>query len=160
MNQIHEVNIEKTTHSHFFHIPSLKISWETALQAFNRITMFVVFFWFGFLKVISVSPAEQLVSHLHAATIGSLISQQHFMILLGLFECLIGIVWLFPRYTKIAFWMFAVQMFTTFLPFVFISGEIVQNGFQLSLAGQYIVKNIVLVSCALNIVSMNIRNKK
>ncbi len=127
------------------------IVWKDFVSYFNRVTMFVVFFWFGYLKVISISPAEELVSNLHAATIQSLISKQNFLILLGVTECVIGILWLIPRFTIVAFWLFAIQIVTTFLPFIFLSNEIVHHGFELSLTGQYIVKNLVLISCALTI---------
>jgi uncharacterized membrane protein YphA (DoxX/SURF4 family) len=83
-------------------------------------SLFVVFFWFGFLKVISISPAEELVAHLHQATIAPFISIEHFLIFLGVLECIIGILWLIPRLTKVSAIIFATQMFTTFLPLIFL----------------------------------------
>jgi uncharacterized membrane protein YkgB len=119
----------------------------------NRFSLFIVFFWFGILKVFSLSPAEALVSHLHEVTISSLISKEFFVILLGYIECLIGVLWLMPRFTKPAFILFTAQMFTTFLPMIFLPKDTWQNDFVLTLTGQYIIKNLVLIASALTILS-------
>ncbi len=116
---------------------------------FNRFSLFIVFFWFGFLKVVSLSPAEGLVTHLHQETLARIIPSDQFVILLGLFECTIGLLWLFPKMTKWAFYLFSFQMFTTFLPLLYLPTDTWQNSFVLTLTGQYIVKNLVLVGSAL-----------
>jgi uncharacterized membrane protein YkgB len=117
----------------------------------NRIALFVVFFWFGFLKIIHISPAEGLVSRLHEATISSFVPIEAFMILLGIIECSIGILWLIPKLTKVAFVIFIIQMFTTFLPLLFLPKDTWQNTMVLTLTGQYIIKNVVLIASALTI---------
>lgn len=117
----------------------------------NRITLFVVFFWFGILKVFSLSPAEALVTHLHSQTISSFVSIDIFLLTLGVFECLIGILWLFPKWTKLVFAMFSIQMFTTFLPLFYLPEDTWQNSFALTLTGQYIIKNLVLIASAFTI---------
>jgi len=93
------------------------------------------------------------VSHLHEATIANLISRENFVMLLGILECAIGILWLFPRWTKGAFILFTAQMFTTFLPMIFLPKETWQNNFVLTLTGQYIIKNLVLIASAITILS-------
>jgi uncharacterized membrane protein YkgB len=117
----------------------------------NRFSLSIVFFWFGFLKVIAVSPAEGLVKSLYAATISQWVGLDSFVMLLGLFECLIGILWLFPQFTRMAFFLFCTQMFTTFLPLIFLPRETWQGDFVLTLTGQYIIKNVVLIASALTI---------
>ncbi len=117
----------------------------------NRMSLFLVFFWFGILKVLGVSPAEDLVSHLHAQTIAPWISASNFCLLLGVIECSIGILWLIPKFTKMAFALFSLQMFTTFLPLFYLPNDTWQNGFALTLTGQYIIKNLVLVASAMTI---------
>ena len=119
----------------------------TKVLWFNRIAIFIVFFWFGFLKVIHISPAETLVQHLHQVTIGSLISIDTFVPLLGYLECTIGVLFLLPKFTRVAFGLFIVQMSATFLP-LFLLPKDTWSGFALSLTGQYIVKNVVLVAAA------------
>lgn len=124
------------------------LSW---LLWLNRIALFIVFFWFGLLKILQISPAEQLVTNLHQATIAKLMPIGIFLIALGLAECLIGIIWLFPKLTKWAFWIFVFHMFTTFLPLLFLPNDTWQNTLVLTLTGQYIIKNVVLVASAFTI---------
>jgi uncharacterized membrane protein YkgB len=116
---------------------------------FNRIALFVVFFWFGFLKVIGVSPAEELVSLLFNKTLSSFMSIDTFLVTFGLFEMVLGLIWLVPKWTKYAFWVFGFHMFTTFLPFIFIPEVAMNENMTLTLVGQYIVKNIVLLGSGL-----------
>jgi uncharacterized membrane protein YkgB len=127
------------------------ISISSNIVWWNRIALFVVFFWFGFLKIIHISPAEGLVSRLHEATISSFVPIEAFMILLGIIECSIGILWLIPKLTKVAFVIFIIQMFTTFLPLLFLPKDTWQNTMVLTLTGQYIIKNVVLIASALTI---------
>jgi len=117
----------------------------------NRLSLFIIFFWFGALKVFSTSPAESLITHLHQLTVYKFISIQHFLMLLGFIECLIGVLWLIPAATKVVIIIFSLQMATTFLPLIIIPGETWRNIMILSLSGQYILKNIVLISSAFTI---------
>ena len=126
-------------------LSSTKVLW------FNRISLFIIFFWFGFLKVIGVSPAEKLVTDLHHATIARFVSIEQFLIFFGIFECLIGLLWLFPKLTRSAFYVFIIQMITTFLPLFYLPDVTWQKAMVLSLTGQYIVKNVALIALALNI---------
>lgn len=116
---------------------------------FSRFSLFVVFFWFGFLKIIHTSPAETLITHLHGQTISSWVSISFFVTFLGYVECAIGLLWLFPKFTRIAFALFCLQMFTTFLPLIYLPADTWQDRFNLTLTGQYIVKNLVLVATAM-----------
>jgi uncharacterized membrane protein YkgB len=117
----------------------------------NRISLFLIYFWFGFLKIVSLSPAENLVTHLHRITLSSVISINKFLVILGVAECLIGIMWLIPSLTRYTFIIFMLQMFTAFLPLILLPGDTWNNIFVLSLSGQYILKNIVLIACAFTI---------
>jgi uncharacterized membrane protein YkgB len=114
----------------------------------NRIALFLIFFWFGFLKLVAKSPAESLISSLHRETIASILSLDHFLLLLGFAECVIGLLWLFPQLTRFALWVFLLQMSLTFLPLVIIPQETWNSFLVLSLSGQYILKNVVLIACA------------
>lgn len=127
------------------------ISISSNIIWWNRVALFVVFFWFGFLKIIHISPAEGLVTNLHQATIASLMPIEHFLVFLGVVECVIGVLWLLPSLTKMAFMVFILQMFTTFLPLFFLPKDTWQNSWVLTLTGQYIIKNVVLIASALTI---------
>jgi|GEM_PF-964088 len=117
----------------------------------NRFSLFLLFFWFGMLKVISASPAEALVTHLHQLTIARFMPIQPFMIALGILECSIGLMWLFPKVTRYVLILFLIQMLTTFLPLIILPLETWQNMLVLTLSGQYIMKNVVLVASAFTI---------
>jgi uncharacterized membrane protein YkgB len=114
----------------------------------NRAMIAIVYIWFGSLKIFGLSPAEGLVTRLFDITLSPFMSIQQFLILLGLAECLIGLLWLFPRITKMAFWVMMGHLFTTFLPVLFLPNETWQSFFALTLTGQYIIKNVVLLSAA------------
>ncbi len=117
----------------------------------NRTALFIVFFWFGMLKVVQISPAEALINHLHQLTIQHLIGIRDFLFLLGIAECIIGGLWLIPKLTRYTVIIFLVQMLTTFLPLVLLPKETWNNILVLSLSGQYILKNIVLIASAFTI---------
>lgn len=126
----------------------------------NRVALFVVFFWFGFLKIMGISPAEAIVTELHQKTIASLISIEMFLPLLGIIECLVGILWLIPKTTKLAFTLFLLQMITTFLPLILMPNETWKTTMALSLSGQYIIKNVVLVASAYTVFRVHLAHKK
>ncbi|MCC6814831.1 MAG: hypothetical protein IT267_00280 [Saprospiraceae bacterium] len=125
------------------------------IELFNRLCLAIVFFWFGFLKILKISPAEDLIHKLHAETISTFISFENFYVLLGYAECIIGLLWIIKKYTNTAFILFILHMTTTFLPFIFLHEEISSGGLKLNLTGQYIVKNLVLIACAINILLLN-----
>ena len=114
----------------------------------NRAMIAIVYIWFGSLKIFGVSPAEGLVTKLFDITLSPFMNIQQFLILLGLAESAIGILWLFPRITKWAFWIMMGHLFTTFLPVLFLPNETWQSFLTLTLTGQYIIKNVVLCSAA------------
>jgi len=114
----------------------------------NRAMIAVVYIWFGFLKVLGASPAEGLVTKLFNITLEPFMGIQTFLMILGIGECAIGFLWLSPRLTKIAFWVMIGHLFTTFLPVLFLPNETWQSFFSLTLTGQYIIKNVVLLSAA------------
>jgi len=91
------------------------------------------------------------VTHLHQATLSAFVPINTFLILLGIVECLIGVMWLVPRMTKYAIAIFLLHIAITFLPFIILPGETWSKFPVLSLTGQYTFKNIVLIACAFTI---------
>lgn len=121
---------------------------KSAIQ-FSRISLFIIYFWFGLLKVLGVSPAEGLVDHLYELTLTSLIDFRAFFILFGLFECVLGLIWLYPKWTKWALYLMILHLTLTILPVFVLPNDTWQNYFTPTLVGQYIIKNLVLLSSAL-----------
>jgi len=111
----------------------------------NRMMIALVYVWFGFLKILGTSPAEGLVSDLFNVTLSGLMSSSQFVICLGVFECVLGLIWLFPSLTKIAFYTLIFHLITTFMPIVLLPNTTWTSFFSLTLVGQYIVKNVVLL---------------
>ena len=117
---------------------------------FTRLALFVVFFWFGALKVLGTSPANPLVESLLSQTMPS-VPFSWFIVGFGLFEMFIGILFLIPRLERIVISLFIFHMITTFLPLLLLPDITWQQAFTPTLEGQYIIKNIVLVALALGI---------
>lgn len=118
---------------------------------FNRIALALVFIWFGFLKITHTSPATELVRHLHKVMLAQYIPFTYFLTFLGYMECIIGVLWLVPRFTKTVGILFFLQMSTAFLPLIYLPDETWQQSFVLTLEGQYIIKNVVLLASAATI---------
>ncbi len=117
-----------------------------------RVAFFIVFFWFGILKVLGTSPANPLVQALMETTLPFLTFTQ-FIIFFGLFEMIIGILFLFPRYERLVIPLFLLHMFTTSLPLFLLTNSIWQSFLVPTLEGQYIIKNLVLVALAIVVVA-------
>ncbi len=118
-----------------------------------RISLFVVFFWFGILKVIGtgLSPAAPLVEKLFDATMPISMSFTTFMVIFGLFECLIGILFLIRGAERVVIPLLFIHMIMTIMP-LFCIPEATWSGFLVpTLEGQYIIKNIVIVAAAIGI---------
>jgi uncharacterized membrane protein YkgB len=112
---------------------------------FLRVGIGVVFLWFGLLKVFDLSPAAELL----AATVYWW-TPEVIVPAIGVWEALIGLFFLIPRLTRVAIFLLAGQMPGTFLPLVLLP-EVCWSEFPfaLTLEGQYIVKNLVIIGAAL-----------
>jgi len=113
---------------------------------FLRISIGIVFVWFGALKTVGqLSPAYDLV----AATVYWL-TPEIIVPLLGWWEVAIGVCFLIPALTRIGLLLLALQMPGTFLPLILLPEAcFTVFPFGLTLEGQYIVKNIVIIGAAL-----------
>ena len=114
-----------------------------------RISFGIIFIWFGILKPFDVSSAESL---LKATVVWLPFGTPDFWLkIIGWWEVVIGVTFLFPRTTKIAIALLFLQMFGTFMPLIVLPEVTFQNGNILtpSLEGQYIIKNVMIISAAL-----------
>jgi uncharacterized membrane protein YkgB len=117
-----------------------------------RIGLFIVFFWFGLLKVIDLSPASPLVQALFEQTI-TFMPFATFMVLFGLFECLIGILFLIRGTERVVIPLLFLHMITTIMP-LFVIPAATWTGFLIpTIEGQYIIKNILIIAAAIGIAS-------
>ena len=124
------------------------VTWLQALEVpLARLAIFVVYFWFGSLKLLGMSPATPLVQALFARTV-TFISFDAFYLSFAAFEVIIGILFLIPRTERIAMPLLALHLVTTIMPLVFLP-EITWQAFLVpTLEGQYIIKNILIAASA------------
>ncbi|HYV33597.1 MAG TPA: hypothetical protein VE973_02005 [Candidatus Limnocylindria bacterium] len=114
---------------------------------FARAAIFVVYFWFGILKLLDLSPAQPLVQSLLEKTL-PFISFQNFIVLFALFEMLIGVLFLIRGAERIVMVLLVLHLITTCLP-LFLLPQITWQGFLTpTLEGQYIIKNILIIALA------------
>ena len=137
------MNISKTDANliHFFRRVSVPLA---------RFGLFIIFFWFGVLKVIGLSPASGLVERLFENTIPWM-SFGTFIICFGLFEMLIGILFLIRGVERIVIPLLLIHMITTIMPLFLLVGETWSGFLTPTLEGQYIIKNIALIAAAFGI---------
>ncbi|WP_138004720.1 DoxX family protein [Halalkalirubrum salinum] len=110
-----------------------------------RVALGIVFIWFGGLKVIGGSPAADLV----AATV-YVVPPELFVPILGVWEVAIGLCLLYRPLIRVGILLLFLQMPGTFLPIVLLP-EVVFVTFphELTVEGQYIIKNLVIIGAAL-----------
>ncbi len=117
----------------------------------TRVSLGIVFLWFGVLKFLpGMSPAEDLATRTIDRLTGGMAGPRAALLLLATWEVLIGLGLLTGRLLRITLLLLFLQMPGTLLPLVFFPRET----FALvplapTLEGQYIIKNLVLISAAI-----------
>ncbi|MFO1449555.1 MAG: DoxX family membrane protein [Opitutaceae bacterium] len=119
--------------------------------AFLRLSMGVVFLWFGGLKFFpGLSPAEDLAGRTITLMTFGIVPASVSLPLLALWEVTIGIGFLAGRCLRVTVLLMAGQMLGTVTPLFFFPHETFSAfPFAPTLEGQYIIKNIVLLSAGL-----------
>ena len=113
-------------------------------QPMMRYSIALIFIWFGLLKPLGMSPEAELIRR----TV-YWVPPHIFLPVLGWWEVAIGVCLLYRPLIRIALLLLLLQLPGTMLPLILLP-EIcfTHQPFGLSLEGQYIVKNIFLVSAA------------
>lgn len=115
-----------------------------------RLGLFIVFFWFGVLKVFDLSPASPLVQKLFEKTI-PFMNFGTFLVLFGLFECLIGVLFLIKGAERVVLPLLLIHLITTVGPLVLLPEATWTSAFVPTLEGQYIIKNVLIIALAIGI---------
>lgn len=116
-----------------------------------RISVGIVFFWFGVLKFFpSLSPAEDLAAQTIEMLTFGIVQPELSLPLLATWEVAIGIGLITGRFMRITLLLLLVQMMGTITP-MFLFPQETWQVFPISptLEGQYIIKNVVLVSAGI-----------
>ncbi len=112
-----------------------------------RIALFVVYFWFGALKALDMSPAAPLVQELYARTIFS-VPFPMFFGAFAVFEMAIGLLFLLRGMERLALLLVAAHLALTALPLALLPDTTWQGFLAPTLEGQYIIKNVLIAALA------------
>jgi uncharacterized membrane protein YphA (DoxX/SURF4 family) len=115
-----------------------------------RVAIFVVYFYFGILKLFGQSPASPLAQALAAKTIGA----QHFSLafdILAVVECVIGVLFLVPKATRAVIPLLFIHLLIVCSPLILVAHLAWTKPFVPTLEGQYIIKNLVIAALAIGI---------
>ncbi len=116
--------------------------------SFLRIALGIIFLWFGALKVFGASPVEDII-----AVTYPFLSPAFFLPILGVWEIVIGSGLLFKISLSFVLILLWAQMAGTLLavpmaPSIFFRDG---NPLLLTMAGEFVVKNIALITASLAI---------
>ncbi len=144
-------------HKHLIFTIDLRLIsfFETAFVPFARFSLFLVFFWFGFIKLLGVSPASPLAENL----VDNMVGPQYFDILflvIALIEAIIGLLFLLPRSTRVVIPLLLLHMLIVCSPLVLLPQDTWQTFLVPTLEGQYIIKNAVIVAVAIGIAASTV----
>lgn len=118
--------------------------------ALLRVSVGIVYLWFGLLKFFpGMSPAQDLAARTIAALSFGIVGPSISVPLLALLETIIGVGLVSGRYLRATLLLLLAQMAGTVTPLLLFPHETFTS-FPIAptLEGQYIIKNIVLVSAA------------
>ena len=110
-----------------------------------RITIGIIYLWFGALKFFAgVSPAEELAKNtIHLLTFG-LINPDLSLLLLAIWETVVGLLLISGLFSRFAFWFVIVHMGCTFTPLILLpKASFNEAPFALTLVGQYIINKTI-----------------
>jgi uncharacterized membrane protein YkgB len=125
--------------------------WRLSLPTL-RIALAVVYGWFGILKPLGLSPAAPLV----LATVQwmPLFTPVTWLGVIGWWEVVIGVTFLWRRTTRVAIALLALQMGGTLLPLIILPEVTFQTGrwpYAPTVEGQYIIKNLLIIAAAITL---------
>jgi uncharacterized membrane protein YphA (DoxX/SURF4 family) len=126
-----------------------------------RISLGIVFLWFGALKFFpNLSPAQELAARTIETLTFGLLKPAISIPLLATWECLIGLGLLLNLFMRATLFLLFVQMLGTILPLFFFPNDVFTIvPIAPTLEGQYIIKNLVLVSAAI-VIGATVRGGK
>ena len=113
-------------------------------QVLMRLSLALIFIWFGLLKPLGMSPEEELIKNTVYFFPPSIV-----LFVLGCWEVTIGIGLLYRPLLRLALFLLLIELPGTFLPLIILPEVCFDSvPFGLTLEGQYIVKNLFLIGAA------------
>ena len=121
-------------------------------QPLARFALFAIYFWFGAVKLLGLSQASPLARALTESTIGGRYFATAFM-MLAIIECLIGLMFLIPKLTRITIILALLHMLVVCSPLILVPGMAWQFFMIPTIEGQYVIKNLALVVLMLTLIT-------
>ena len=115
-----------------------------------RMSLGAIFIWFGMLKPLGMSPVIPLVKS--TTSWMPFLTPDQWVVAIGMWEMAIGVFFVFHDTIRLAIGLLAIQMIGTFLPLFILPDVTFQANmipFAPTLEGQYIIKNLMIISAAL-----------
>ena len=113
-------------------------------QVLMRVSLALIFIWFGLLKPLGMSPEEELIKRTVYFFPPDIVLN-----ILGCWEVAIGIGLLYKPLLRVALFLLLIELPGTFLPLIILPDICFHSfPFGLSLEGQYIIKNLFLIGAA------------
>lgn len=124
-----------------------------------RIALGLVFLGFGVLKFFpDVSPAQDLTEVTSGILFLHLIPAQVGLVAIAALECTIGVLLLAGKWMRLAVWMLAAEFVGILSPIVLLPGRLFSGPYNApTLEGQYVLKDIILVTAALVVAAATFR---
>jgi uncharacterized membrane protein YphA (DoxX/SURF4 family) len=116
-----------------------------------RLSIGIIFFWFGFIKYFEgLSPAEDIATKTIDTMTFGIFSEKVILYGLATWEVLIGIGLIFKIFLRETLLLLYLQMIGTFMPvFLFPDEVFIVFPYALTIEGQYIIKNLVVMSAGI-----------
>jgi uncharacterized membrane protein YphA (DoxX/SURF4 family) len=127
----------------------LSVQW---FEPVARIAVFIIYFWFGLLKILNLSPATPLASALVSHTIGMPYFSASFKVL-AVYECVLGLLFLIPALTWLSAMLLVVHLVIVSSPLVLVAGVAWVHPLVPTLEGQYIIKDVAILALAVGIIA-------
>jgi uncharacterized membrane protein YphA (DoxX/SURF4 family) len=139
-------SVPGTLASLYAKLGDLMNSWQRYTLPLLRITLGVVYIWFGALKVGDATPVGELV----AKTLPFL-PEHIFVPVLGVIEVLIGLALIAGKFLDLVALVMVGHLLGTFLVLVTQPSVSFQNNnaLELTMTGEFVMKNVVLISAGL-----------
>jgi len=125
-----------------------------------RLSLGMVLFWFGVIKFVpGLSAADGLAQRTIAALTGGVLHGDTARLCLAILETFIGVALLGGWFPRVAVAALLGHMAGTFAPLVLFPDEMWQHPFVPTMEGQFILKNVVLISAAVVLAGVVMRSR-
>lgn len=152
MRTQHEHTLVRLLYKYFDQVDTSITNWMARYGILLlRISLGIVFFWFGVLKFFpGLSPAQDLAARTIETLTFGLIQPYLSVPVLAAWECLIGLGLITGWFLRATLLLLFLQMLGTLTPMVLFPDEVfTRMPFLPTLEGQYIIKNFILISAGI-----------